>query len=96
MNSTSIATLREIEAKILVCGNHVRIIQSILDFDYASGRETPSVVAIIAIGRKSQKFFWGNGETLVPVFATMQLAQIRLKNTENEPDFLGPEKAAGR
>lgn len=95
MNSTSIATLRETEAKILVSGNHVRIIQSILDFDYAAGKDTPSVFGIIAGGRKTQKFFWGNGETLVPVSATMEQAQIRLKNTENEPDFLFNITSAG-
>ena len=95
MNTTSIEALRETNTKILVAGNHVRIIQSILDFDYAAGKETPSIVGIIAGGRKTQKFFWGNGETLVPVFATMEQAQVRLKNIENKPDFLFNITSAG-
>lgn len=93
--TTSIESLRETEAKILVAGNHVRIIQSILDFDYASGKETPSVVGIIAIGRKTQKFCWGNDETLVSVFPTMGHAEKRLKNKENKPDFLFNITSAG-
>src|SRR5690606_37787618 len=50
-------------------------IQSILDFDYAAGRETPSVVAIISGGRKRQKFFWGDGEVLIPVLASTEEAK---------------------
>jgi ATP citrate (pro-S)-lyase len=95
MNPTIIEELRKKDVKILVSGNHVRIIQSILDFDYAGGKETPSVVGIVAGGRKTQKFFWGDGEVLIPVFATMEGAQIRLKNTENKPDFLFNITSAG-
>ena len=91
MNTTSIQKLRETKPTILVAGNHVRIIQSILDFDYAAGRETPSVVGIIAGGRKTQKFFWGDGEVLVPVFPAVDNA----KNIVNKPDFLLNITSAG-
>lgn len=95
MNTTSIEALRTNATTILVAGNHVRIIQSILDFDYAAGKDIPSVIGIIAGGRKTQKFFWGNGEVLVPVFATMEQAQTRLKNAEDTPDFLFNITSAG-
>jgi ATP citrate (pro-S)-lyase len=83
MNSL-INTIREKRPSILVAGNHTKIMQSILDFDYASGREKPSIVGIVSGGRKSQKLFWGNGEVLIPVFSTIESA----KQLETEPDFL--------
>ena len=84
MSTISIAELRNTPEQILVAGNHVRIIQSILDFDYASGKEKPSVVGIVAGGRKTQKLFWGDGEVLVPVFETIE----EVKNKGFKPDFL--------
>jgi ATP citrate (pro-S)-lyase len=69
--------IRSQSQNILVVGNHTGIIQSILDFDYAAGRETPSVQAIISSGRKRQKFFWGNGEILIPVYGTIEEAAGR-------------------
>ncbi len=71
---TTLETIRSKPQNILVVGNHVGIIQSILDFDYASGKEIPSVTAIISGGRKCQKFFWGDGETLIPVYKTIDEA----------------------
>jgi len=53
---------------ILVIGNHPGIVQSILDFDYLSGKRTPSVAGIIASNRKAQKFFFGPQEILVPCY----------------------------
>ena len=52
----------------LVIGNHPAIVQSILDFDYLCGKEKPSVVGIIAGTRKSQKFFFGRTEVLIPCY----------------------------
>ncbi len=79
-----IKNLRTKTPTILIAGNHERIVQSILDFDYASGRVTPSVLAIISVGKKSQKLFWGNAEILVPVIPSMEEA-VLLGLT---PDFL--------
>ncbi|MFT5037055.1 MAG: ATP citrate (pro-S)-lyase [Candidatus Azotimanducaceae bacterium] len=76
--------IRSSAPKLLVAGNHTGIIQSILDFDYASGKESPSVIAIISAGRKAQKFFWGDGEILIPVCADLD----GVKNLGLEPDFL--------
>lgn len=79
-----IDTLRKETQQILVAGNHTKIIQSILDFDYAAGREAPSVVGIISSGRKRQKFFWGDEETLISVYADVEA----VKNRGLKPDFL--------
>lgn len=79
-----IENIRNNDQKILVAGNHVKIIQSILDFDFAAGKDTPSVVAIISAGRKSQKFFWGDGEILIPVYRDIDI----VKNAVAEANWL--------
>jgi ATP citrate (pro-S)-lyase len=84
MIHTTIQNIRESNPKVVVTGNHVRIIQSILDFDYAAGKETPSVVAIVSSGRKTQKLFWGDGEVLIPVYGSIE----SVKNADLKPDFL--------
>lgn len=57
----------------LVYGLQPRAIQGMLDFDFACGRETPSVAAMIYPfgGHHVQKFYWGTKETLLPVYASM-------------------------
>jgi len=82
--SSTINTIRSSEPKIIVAGNHVRMIQSILDFDYAAGKDTPSVVAIISAGRKTQKLFWGDEEILVPVFSDVD----SVKSADLKPGWL--------
>lgn len=44
-----------------------------LDFDFACGRATPSVAAMIYPfgGHHVQKFYWGTKETLLPVYTSM-------------------------
>lgn len=79
-----IQNIRQGEPKMLVAGNHTRIIQSILDFDYAAGKESPSVMGIISAGRRTQKLFWGDGEILVPVFADVEAAA----KAAQKPDWL--------
>ena len=37
----------------LVLGNHAAIVQSMLDFDYLSGKKEPSVAGIIAVSNAS-------------------------------------------
>jgi len=55
------------EAKILCIGSYPAIIQSILDFDYSSGKKSPSIAGIIASGRKFERYFFGKKEILIPV-----------------------------
>ena len=62
----------------------VNAVQRMLDFDYVSRRETPSVAAIInPTGRDTlQKFFFGPKEILVPVFKSMEHAAKKHKNVD--------------
>ncbi len=61
------------EDGVLVMGNHPRIIQSMLDFDYLSGKNAPSVRALITGNRKALKCFWGKKEILIPCYANVSL-----------------------
>lgn len=58
------------EFNILAIGSYPTVIQSILDFDYLSGKVKPSIVAIVAGGRKSERYFFGKKEILLPVFSS--------------------------
>ena len=59
-----------------IYNNQVNATQRMLDFDYASGRETPSVAAIInPTGSDGYaKFFFGTREILIPVYKTIEKA----------------------
>lgn len=57
--------------KIIVFGNHQGIIQSILDFDYLNGNEYPSIVAVVGVGQKYLKYFWGDKEILINGFLSI-------------------------
>ncbi len=56
---------------ILVIGNHPVMVQAILDFDFLAGKQTPSIIGMIAGTRKTQKFFFGTSEILVPCFKSL-------------------------
>ncbi len=62
------------ELKILALGGHKPILQSILDFDYLSGKQKPSLVGIITAGTKFIKLFFGQNEVLIPCFPSAQSA----------------------
>ncbi|MBM3272658.1 hypothetical protein FJY94_05320 [Candidatus Kaiserbacteria bacterium] len=65
-----IKDIRKKDNLILVVGNHTATVQSMLDFDYLSGKKEPSVVGIVGGGtRKAQKFFFGAREVLIPCFS---------------------------
>ena len=68
-----IEKIRKNEGKIITVGSYSAIIQSILDFDYLSGKKTPTVSAIIATGRKFERYFWGKKEILIPVYSSIDL-----------------------
>ncbi len=63
--------LRKIKPFTVCIGSYPTIIQSILDFDYYSGRAEPSVIAIIAAGRKFERYFFGKREILIPVYPSV-------------------------
>lgn len=65
---TVLDRIRKGEDGILVIGNHPAIVQSILDFDFLSGKREPSIIGLITSTRKAQKFFFGKEEILIPCF----------------------------
>lgn len=77
-----ILDLRKSKNKILCLGSHRGIIQSILDYDYLLGQR-PSVKAVLASGRKYERYFFGESEILLPVFATLSALPKELLSTLN-------------
>jgi ATP-citrate lyase alpha-subunit len=61
----------------IVFGNQQAAVQRMLDFDYLSGRERPSVAAVInpSGGRRGlMKVFFGGAEIVIPVYNTLDVA----------------------
>lgn len=71
-NMLKVKELRRTEPRFISVGSNPGILQSILDFDYLVGRKTTSLVGVVAGGRKFERYFWGEGEILVPVYPTFE------------------------
>ncbi len=67
-----IQQIRENPNKIIVLGDHEPLIESMLDFDYLSGKPEGSVVGIVTGRRGYAKYFWGRGEVLIPTYESLQ------------------------
>jgi succinyl-CoA synthetase alpha subunit len=67
----SVDHLRKLDTRVLCLGTHPGIIQSMLDYDYLSGKTKPSIVAIVADTRKQERYFWGENEIAIPVAASI-------------------------
>jgi len=76
----SIADLRTQDMKVLCLGSHPGIIQSILDYDFLVKKQQPSIMAIIAGGRKQERYFWGESEVIIPVVPTLDQLSEAIKN----------------
>ena len=72
----NIEEIRKSQPKVVVLGNHPQIVQSILDFDYLSGKKTPSVAAIYGKETGYAKYFWGRAEILLPI--AKEMADIKV------------------
>lgn len=81
--SLDIATMRELNPAVLAIGSHPGILQSIIDFDFLCGRDKPSIKAIIASGRKQERYFFGSREVLVPVYEAFEDVPGALRNQIN-------------
>src|SRR5208283_4599815 len=70
--------------------------QRMLDFDYASGREKPSVAAIInPTGSDSfSKFFFGKREIIIPMYKTLEKAAKMHPNVDVMINFASFRSAA--
>ena len=79
-----------------IYNNQVAATQRMLDFDYASGRETPSVAAIInPTGADSfSKFFFGTREILIPIYKTIEKAAEKHPNADVMINFASFRSAA--
>lgn len=66
----NITKLRKQDLKIFAIGDHQKIIQSVLDFDFFSGKTSPSIMGILGIGKHRARYFFGNKEVVLPVYAS--------------------------
>lgn len=64
--------LRTMDLRVLSLGSHPGIIQAMLDYDFLIKKQQPSVVAIVASGRKSERYFWGESEVVIPVVTSLE------------------------
>ncbi len=79
-----------------IYNNQVAATQRMLDFDYASGRQMPSVAAIInPTGADSlAKFYFGTREILIPVYKTIEKAADKHPNVDVLINFASFRSAA--
>ncbi len=70
------------KTQAIIYGRQLKAIQRMLDFDYVSKRETPSVAAIVDPTREGfETVFFGSDEILIPVYKTIEEAVERHSNT---------------
>lgn len=79
----NIQELRDLDSKIITIGSHPAIIQSIMDYDFLTGHPTPSIIGIVANGRKFERFFYGRREILIPVYPTLVSVSKETKEKVN-------------
>ena len=77
----NIEQIRARKNKIVVIGNHPALIQSILDFDYLSGKSQPSLIAVVTGKRGYTKFFFGKEEVLFPTFISVKSVPLPSDST---------------
>ncbi len=90
------AELFDRDTQALIYNNQVNATQRMLDFDYASGREMPSVAAIVnPTGADSfAKFFFGKKEVLLPMYKTIGKAAKMHPNVDVMINFASFRSAA--
>lgn len=80
----TIPQIRQRDNKIVVFGEHPAIIQSMLDFDYLSGKAEGSILAIITGRRGFAKYFFGRREFLIPTLVSLDsLAKLKVAKSVN-------------
>lgn len=71
----SIAAVRENPGTALAVGSYKPGYQAILDFDALCGRSSPSIIGIVGGNKRFEKYFWGEGEILIPCYRTISEAK---------------------
>lgn len=79
----NIDKIRNSDPNILLIGSYSPITQSILDFDYLSGKKKPSVRGIIKANKKGERFFFGHEEVLIPYFRDLEETGSKLNSEIN-------------
>ena len=79
----NIQDLRSIKPSIVAIGSHPPIIQSMLDYDFLSEKNKPTIKAIIATGKKCERYFFGKNEVLIPVYNSVEKLPLHIKNSLN-------------
>lgn len=82
MSMHSIADIRKNPGTILAVGSYRPGYQAILDFDALIGRASPSIVGIVGSNKRYEKYFWGEGEVLIPCFRTIDEAKKVLPHVD--------------
>lgn len=77
----SIEAIRNKKPVVIVQGLHPGVIQSILDYDHLLGRTQPSIGAIVARGRKKERFFWGETEVELPLYGELRQIPVSVLTT---------------
>ncbi|QQS44582.1 hypothetical protein IPM65_03210 [Candidatus Roizmanbacteria bacterium] len=72
--------LRNTDHSIIALGSHPGILQSMMDFDYLSGKRVPDLKAIVASGKKYLRLFWGSQEEMIPVYGTLEDVPENIRN----------------
>jgi ATP citrate (pro-S)-lyase len=90
------AELFDCTTQAFIYNNQVAATQRMLDFDYAAGRETPSVAAVVnPTGTDSfSKVFFGKREILIPVYKTTEKAAKMHPNVDVMVNFASFRSAA--
>jgi ATP citrate (pro-S)-lyase len=83
MANLDIAKLKQLDPSIVCLGSHPGIIQSIMDFDFLVARAKPSISAIVANGRKHERYFFGKKEILIPVYEMPAKVPAKLRDHAN-------------
>ena len=62
-------------SRSIVYNMQTKAVQRMLDFDYLSGRDKPSVAGLINPGNSgTHKAHWGTGEILIPIYPSIEAA----------------------
>lgn len=67
--------IRKGPGTILAVGSYRPGYQAIIDFDALSGRDKPSIVGIVGNSKRYEKYFWRDGEVLIPCYQTLEEAK---------------------
>lgn len=89
LSPPSAHTLFHPKTRCFVYGMQPRAVQGMLDFDFICKRKQPSVAGIIYTfgGQFVSKMYWGTGETLLPVYQSVERAMAQHSDVDTVVNF---------